>query len=217
MNMRAAFGPEGVTRAQTLTSLADIEKLSSVWQALGERSCVPAGFHVEGWLRPALTHFWASRPAQLVAVWRGATLCGLLALKAGRGRVRRSWTSPLTFLGTPLIDQDLPGDVLATFLTALRDNALVLSKVPATGPFWDMLERAVAEAQRIDHGPRSLGARSARAEDHVRGVVCRQLRAQKTQGIQTSQVQARRGRQARKPRLGAKRSSRSVDRRSDRP
>jgi CelD/BcsL family acetyltransferase involved in cellulose biosynthesis len=136
-----------MTRAQTLTNLADIEKLSPVWQALGERSCVPAGFHVEGWLRPALTHFWASRPAQLVAVWRGATLCGLLALKAGRGRVRRSWTSPLTFLGTPLIDQDLPEDVLATFLTALRDNALVLNKVPAAGRFWDMLERAVAEAQ----------------------------------------------------------------------
>ena len=38
-------------------------------------------------------------------------------------------------------------DVLATCLKALRGKAVILSAVPATGPFWDMLGQAVAGTQ----------------------------------------------------------------------
>ncbi|MGE0238594.1 MAG: GNAT family N-acetyltransferase [Parvibaculaceae bacterium] len=145
MNMMAAVSEAKSLRTERLTTLAAVEKISPDWQALGECAWAPAGFHLDGWLGPVLKTFWKRQPAEILACWRGATLCGLFALKAGRGPLRQSWTSPLILLGTPLIDKDLPEDVLKTFLTALRDKALLLSAVPVTGPFWDMLEQAVAE------------------------------------------------------------------------
>ncbi|MGE0005962.1 MAG: GNAT family N-acetyltransferase [Parvibaculaceae bacterium] len=147
MNMMAAVRTGEAVRAETLATPAEMGKISAAWQALGERSWVAAGFHAEGWLRPALERLQARRPAELMTLWCGAGLCGLVALDAGGGLVKRSWTSPLTFLGTPLIDRDRPGDVLAALLAAIRGKALVLSTVPASGPFWDMLARAVAGAQ----------------------------------------------------------------------
>ncbi len=147
MNMMAPFGPAGLIRAETLTTLAALEKITPAWQALGARSGVPAGAHFESWLAPALQNSRARRQAEILALWRGSRLCGLFALRSGRGPIRRSWTSPLSFLGTPLIDAERPVDVLRSFLGALQGKAVILSAVPATGPFWDMLSQAVAETQ----------------------------------------------------------------------
>ncbi|WP_119270953.1 GNAT family N-acetyltransferase [Taklimakanibacter deserti] len=147
MNMTASFGTAEAIRVEALTTLAHFEKISPAWQALGERAGMPAGSHLESWLAPVLKHGWARQPAEVVALWRGGTLCGLLALRPGRGPLRRSWTSPLSFLGTPLIDQERPEAILKAFLASLSGKALILSNVPATGPFWDMLGRAVAESQ----------------------------------------------------------------------
>jgi len=147
MNMMAGFGTAEAIRVEALTTLAQIEKISPAWQALGDRAGMPAGSHLESWLAPVLKASWARQPAEIVALWRGVALCGLLALGPGRGPVRRSWTSPLSFLGTPLIDRELPQDVLKAFLTTLRGKALILNNVPATGPFWDMLGQAVTESR----------------------------------------------------------------------
>lgn len=146
MNMMASIGTADKIRAEALTALAQIEEISPAWQALGDHAGAPAGSHLESWLMPVLRQGWARQPAEILALWRGGTLCGLMALRPGRGPVRRSWTSPLSFLGTPLIDRELPLDILKGFLATLSGKALILGNVPATGPFWDMLGQAVAES-----------------------------------------------------------------------
>jgi CelD/BcsL family acetyltransferase involved in cellulose biosynthesis len=147
MNMIASFSTAANIRAERLATIAEIEKLSASWRALGEHSGAPAGSCLEAWLLPALKHLGARRRAEILALWRGSTLCGLFAFQAGWGPVRRSWTSPLSFLGTPLIDRELPEDVLRAFLATQRGKAIVLSNIPATGPFWDMLGQAVAASR----------------------------------------------------------------------
>jgi CelD/BcsL family acetyltransferase involved in cellulose biosynthesis len=147
MNMIAPINAAETVQVKALATLGEIERLAPDWQALGDRSFAPAGSHLASWLLPALKHFSAKLPAQLLTAQKGGRLCGVLALKAGGGPVRRSWASPLSFLGTPLIAREFAEDVLRALLMALSGKAILLSGVPATGPFWDMLLRAVAETQ----------------------------------------------------------------------
>ena len=133
-------------KAETLTTIAAIERLAPAWHGLGTHPFVPAGSHLADWLLPSLRHYSATLPVEILALWRRDRLCGVFAFKAGRGLIRRSWTSPLSFLGTPLIDQEEPEAVLKRFLEAERGRAILLSTVPASGPFWDMLGQAVAQA-----------------------------------------------------------------------
>lgn len=133
-------------RAETLATIAEIERLAPAWQALGDHPLVPAGSHLAGWLLPALRHYSARLPVEMLALWRRNRLCGVFVFKAGRGLVKRSWTSPLSFSGTPLIDQEEPEAVLKAFLEAERGRAIQLSGIPASGPFWDMLGEAVGQA-----------------------------------------------------------------------
>ena len=88
-----------------LSALADFAEISDAWRALGERAFVPAGSALASWLLPALKAYGPECPVELLTVWRQDRLCGVFTLKAG-GPVKRSWSSPLTFLGTPLIDEE---------------------------------------------------------------------------------------------------------------
>lgn len=133
-------------KVQTVARIAEIERLAPAWQALGDHPFVPNGSHLAGWLLPALRHYSAKRPAEILAVWWRNRLCGVFAFKAGRGLVKRSWTSPLSFSGTPLIDQDAPAAVLKAFLEAEHGRAILLSGIPASGPFWDTLGDAAGQA-----------------------------------------------------------------------
>jgi CelD/BcsL family acetyltransferase involved in cellulose biosynthesis len=144
MNMMAGLGGTRAIRVETISNVAAVERLSPAWQALGERCGAPAGAHLEGLLAPILKNLWAEQPAEILAFWRGNRLAGLFALKPAGGPIKRAWASPLSFLGTPLVDREDMQDVLAAFVRSLRGKAVVLSKMPATGPFWDALKRAVA-------------------------------------------------------------------------
>jgi CelD/BcsL family acetyltransferase involved in cellulose biosynthesis len=128
-----------------LTSLRAVEEIVPAWQALGDRSFAPAGSSLPGWLLPALKAFEAKFPAELLTVWKQDRLCGVFALRAG-GSVARSWSSPLTFLGTPLIDEEEAPAVLEAFLEAQKGRPILLGAVPSSGPFWDMLLHAVTRA-----------------------------------------------------------------------
>ena len=132
--------------AETLATMAEIERLSPAWQALGEHPFVPAGSHLAAWLLPALRHYSAKLPFEILAVWQRNRLCCVFAFKAGRGFVRRAWTSPLSFSGTPLIAQEEPEAVLEAFFEAERGRAILLRTIPASGLFWDMLGEAVRQA-----------------------------------------------------------------------
>lgn len=128
-----------------ISTTTDIERLKPAWQALGDRSFVPAGFQLHSWLAPMLDCYEAKLPGEILAFWRGDELRGLFTLKPGRGLVRRSWTSPMNFSGTPLISQTAPDAVLQAFLRSQRKKVVLLSGVPTSGPFWDMLTRTTQE------------------------------------------------------------------------
>ncbi|QIG47273.1 GNAT family N-acetyltransferase [Nordella sp. HKS 07] len=145
MNMLPVTGSAETIRIEILATLAEFERISAPWRSLGARSFVPAGSALQAWLAPALMHYSAQLPAEIVALWRGEELCGVFALKAGHGLVRRAWTSPLSFSGTPLIGAEDPKSTLKAFLTAQRGRAIQFRALPVSGPFWDMLGEAVAE------------------------------------------------------------------------
>ena len=130
-------------KVEKLTTPAEIDGISLAWQALGAKSAVPAGASLQPWLAPALTAYWPKHPAEILALWRADELCGLFALQARGGLLKRAWASPLSFSGTPLIALQDPASVLQAFLGAQRGRVLQLRTIPASGPFWDMLTGAV--------------------------------------------------------------------------
>lgn len=146
MNMMAVTRGAATITVEKLTTPAEIARIMLPWQALGERAFVPAGSCLHAWLAPALAHYSNRFPIELLALRRAEGLCGVFALKAGGGLVRRGWTSPLSFSGTPLIDAEEPRSVLETFLQSQHGRAIQFSSLAASGPFWDMLTEAVAQA-----------------------------------------------------------------------
>lgn len=146
MNMMAVMPRAETIRVEKLTKPAEIDEISAAWQVLGAKSFVPAGSFLRPWLAPALKAYGAKHPAEILALWRGSELSGLFALQAGGTLLKRAWTSPLSFSGTPLIAAHDPASVLQAFLDTQRGRALQLRAIPASGPFWDMLVNSVAAA-----------------------------------------------------------------------
>lgn len=144
MNMMAVTREADRITVEKLAAPTDIARLSGAWQALGARAFVPAGSSSHSWLAPSLEHYAPQLPAEVLALWRGRELCGVFTLKARGGLLRCGWTSPLSFSGTPLVDAADPGSVLRAFLGALTGRAVQFRALPASGPFWDMLNEAVA-------------------------------------------------------------------------
>lgn len=144
--MMAVMPRAETIRVEKLTKPVEIDGISSAWQMLGAKSFAPAGACLQPWLAPALKAYWPKHPAEILALWRGDELCGLFALQAGGGPLKRAWVSPLSFSGTPLIAAEDPASVLQAFLGAQRNRALQLRAIPASGPFWDMLVSAVTAA-----------------------------------------------------------------------
>lgn len=146
MNMMAVMPRARTIRIESLTRPAEIDRISAAWQALGANSFAPAGSSLQPWLAPALKAYWPTLPAEIQALWRDDELCGVFVMRAGKGPLRRAWSSPLSFSGTPLIAASDPGSVLRAFLNAERGRAIQLRAIPAAGPFWDMLVAVVTEA-----------------------------------------------------------------------
>jgi CelD/BcsL family acetyltransferase involved in cellulose biosynthesis len=142
--MMAVMPRAETIRVEKLAKPAEIEGISAAWQALGAKSFAPAGAFLQPWLAPALKAYGPQHPAEILALWRADELCGLFALQARGGPLKRAWASPLSFSGTPLIAAEDPASVLQAFLGAQRGRVLQLRTIPASGPFWDMLVSAVA-------------------------------------------------------------------------
>lgn len=144
--MMPAMRSAETIKVERLTTHAELKRITAAWRALGQHSFVPAGAALQPWLAPALKHYSTQLPFEILTLWRGEELCGVFPIKAGRGLVRRAWTSPLSFSGTPLIAAGEPKSTLRAFLAAQRDRAIHFRALPASGPFWDMLGEAVAES-----------------------------------------------------------------------
>lgn len=125
-----------MTHARVATGI-DLEKILPVWQQLVGRSLVPAGLNSPELIVPLLKNMPG---AELAVIQQGPDL--LLALPVQKRKFPRgllsNWITPLTVIGVPHIDRDIPAAVLQAFTSSL-DSPLMLHSVETRGAFWDYL------------------------------------------------------------------------------
>jgi CelD/BcsL family acetyltransferase involved in cellulose biosynthesis len=116
---------------------ADLDTLLPAWQQLVARSLVPAGLNSPELVIPLLK---TMKGAELAAVQQGPDL--LMALPIQKRKFPRgllsNWITPLTVIGVPHIDRDIPAAVLQAFTGSL-ESPLMLHSVETDGAFWDYL------------------------------------------------------------------------------
>jgi CelD/BcsL family acetyltransferase involved in cellulose biosynthesis len=127
--------------------LADLEAIADQWRALAGRALEPNVFYEPCFALAAAPVFGQGAGAALV--WSGTTPRQLLGFFPARIEARRygvrlpvlvGWTHPYAPLGTPLVERDAAGPVIAAWLEHLaRDPALpdvvLLPFVPQQGAF----------------------------------------------------------------------------------
>jgi CelD/BcsL family acetyltransferase involved in cellulose biosynthesis len=115
----------------------DLEKILPAWQQLVGRSLVPAGMNSPELIVPLLKNL---QGAELSVVQQGPDL--LMALPVQKRKFPQglvsNWITPLTVIGVPHIDRDIPAAVLQAFTSSL-DAPLMLHSVETHGAFWDYL------------------------------------------------------------------------------
>jgi CelD/BcsL family acetyltransferase involved in cellulose biosynthesis len=123
---------------------ADPEPLRNDWLRLPSRALIPAGLNTAEFLIPLFKHL---QGAELATVRGDGEL--LMAMPVKRRRFPPSllanWITPLSISGLPHIDRRFGAEALAAFLHHERSPVMITS-VPADGPFWDTL---VAAAPRL--------------------------------------------------------------------
>jgi CelD/BcsL family acetyltransferase involved in cellulose biosynthesis len=115
----------------------DLEQILPAWQQLVGRSLVPAGLNSPELVVPLLKNM---EGAELSIVQQGPDL--LMALPVQKRKFPRgllsNWITPLTVIGVPHIDRDIPAAALQAF-TASLESPLMLHSVETHGAFWDYL------------------------------------------------------------------------------
>jgi CelD/BcsL family acetyltransferase involved in cellulose biosynthesis len=120
-----------------VSSREDLDALLPSWRQLVARSLVPAGLNSPELIIPLLKRL---ESAELAVVQQGPDL--LLALPIQKRAFPRgllsNWMTPLTVIGVPHVDRDIPSAALQAFTNSL-DAPLMLHAVETSGPFWDYL------------------------------------------------------------------------------
>ncbi len=115
----------------------DLERILPSWQQLVGRSLVPAGLNSPELIIPLLQNM---QGAELSVIQQGPDL--LMALPIQKRKFPRgllsNWITPLTTIGVPHIDRDIPAAVLQAFTSSLK-SPLMLHSVETHGAFWDYL------------------------------------------------------------------------------
>ena len=118
----------------------------SAWADLTRRALEPNVFLEPGFALPLMQHIAPRRRPDVLLAWEdassGARMIGLLPVscpRLARGRAR-GFHDELATLGIPLLDRDRGATAFAAMLDWLasrspRPSALVLTDVPADGPF----------------------------------------------------------------------------------
>jgi CelD/BcsL family acetyltransferase involved in cellulose biosynthesis len=121
----------------TVEQPSEADRLMPDWQDLARRSVVPAGPAAPELLIPMLRHVGG---AELFTVRAGDDL--VLALPLARRRlpsVWATWLTPIGNSGLVHLDCNLGSAGIAAVLHKTA-NPLLLTGIPADGPFWDTLE-----------------------------------------------------------------------------
>jgi CelD/BcsL family acetyltransferase involved in cellulose biosynthesis len=130
----------------------ELENIIPAWKQLVGRSLVPAGLNSPELVVPLLKHV---KGAELAVVQQGPDL--LLALPIQKRKfpgVLSNWITPLTVIGVPHIDRDIPAAAFQAFTNSL-EQPLVLHAVETQGPFWDYLSTRNLHFAVLDSWPRA--------------------------------------------------------------
>jgi len=128
------------------------EDLVPAWKRLAARAMVPAGLNRPEIVLPLMCHL---EGAQVATVRSGPDL--LLALPVYRKSlppVLTNWVTPLTPSGLPHLDRDQGKAALEAFLR-WEAGPLMLTGIPASGPFWDTLPEASHRFAVVDRWERA--------------------------------------------------------------
>lgn len=129
------------------------EALRDDWLRLAGNALVPAGPNAPEFLIPLLKHVAG---AELVTVHGGGELVFTLPVKRRRfpPSLLTNWITPLNASGLPLIDRHLGAAALAAFLRK-EQTPVMLTGIPADGPFWDTLVAAAPHLAILDRWERA--------------------------------------------------------------
>ena len=133
--------------------LAAPERLQAAWSQLVSRSLLPAGLNAPEFMIPLFRHLPG---AELVTVKADGTLLMALPMVRRKGfpSFLTNWVSPLSILGLPHLDRDQGEAALKAFLRHERGPVL-LTGVPADGPFRDILVAASARFAIVEQWQRA--------------------------------------------------------------
>ena len=129
------------------------EAVRENWSQLAARALVPAGVNSSEFLSPLLKHL---QGAELATVHGGGEL--LLALPVKRRLIPfpllTNWVTPLSASGLPHLDPHLGAEALAALLRHER-TPVMLTGIPADGPFWNTLLAASPRLAVLDRWERA--------------------------------------------------------------
>jgi CelD/BcsL family acetyltransferase involved in cellulose biosynthesis len=132
---------------------ATLETIADPWRDLVQRALEPNVFYTPAFMLAAAPVFGAGAGATLV--WTGGgRLMGLFPAGTERAPLPRAigWTHPYAPLGTPLVDRNEAGAVIAAWLDHLSKepatSLLLLSLIPTAGPFAAALDGVLAHKRR---------------------------------------------------------------------
>jgi CelD/BcsL family acetyltransferase involved in cellulose biosynthesis len=140
-------------------NLSDLAPIADEWRELAARALEANVFYEPAFAQPAAKIF--GRDAGALLVWSGTSPRKLLGFFPGRIEPRRyglklpvlvGWTHPFAPLGTPLVEREAAGPVVAAWLAHLADDPVLpglvlLPFLPADGPFATALDAIVRRAQ----------------------------------------------------------------------
>ena len=165
--------------AETWT-LLDVERcgqpaaLAGDWTDLVSRALVPAGLNAPQFLCPLFTHL---KSAELAVVRSDGQM--VMALPVSRRRappaLLANWVTPLSVSGLPHLDRNLGQAALDAFLR--REAApVMLTGIPADGPFWDALQAAAPRLTILDRWERAAVKPTGTFEDWFESNIDRKRR-----------------------------------------
>lgn len=123
------------------------------WTKLAARALTPAGLNAPEFLNPLFKNLPG---AELATVHGGGDLVMVLPVKRRLlpFPLLTNWVTPLSASGLPHLDRHLGAAALAAFLRDER-APVMLTGVPADGPFWDTLAAAAPRLAILDRWQRA--------------------------------------------------------------
>ncbi len=124
--------------AARIRRVADFDDFLSPWKRLAGQSLAPAGLNSPEMILPLLKNL---RGAELAVVTQGADLLFALPIQNRKFPFGMSsnWITPLTIMGVPHLDRDMPAATLTAFVNSLS-QPMLLRSIDAKGEFWNQLK-----------------------------------------------------------------------------